>query len=184
MPSRVKLRAGTMEPPTLNTHSLSDKSLSGSDRNIAAKQSKIRPTTLRQSELRSKKSTKSLLKLSRTIEHSKESLTVHDKKVLAEVRPVNGLKGSTSPLTSSWESFSSPKELSSRREEISKLTERLREEEDSLMQAEIHSKIPEVSEPAIRYDVLLKSLGIKQRKQVRIEHLLHIIIPYIYYAGI
>ncbi len=165
--SRFKFQTETVESPTLNTHSLSDKSLSGSDQNIAAKKLKIGPTTQIQSKLRSKKSTKSILKPSITIEHSKESLTVHDKKILAEVRPVNGLKGSTSPLTSSWESFSSPKELSSRQEEIPKLTERLREEADSLIQAEVNPKVPDLSEPAIRYDVLLKSLGIKQRKQVR-----------------
>ena len=173
MPSRVKFQSGVEETRfqslTISSQNLSDKSLSGSD-GLAGAKSFSKPD--HQSKKRTGASTKSggskpIVKPPITQDPSDGTLTAHDRKVLAEVRPAvggNPLK-SNSPMTSSWESFTSPKELSSRREEEAS---RLVSERD-LRQSEFDPKIPrktDLSEPAIHYDLLLKSLGIKQPKHV------------------
>lgn len=108
-------------------------------------------------------------------ERHKDTVTVHDKKILAEVRPPvgAGILGKVSPLTNSWESFTRPIELSDRSQEDTgemKVTDKLQDKEDSLKPLlNYQPQIPEtrdISEPTIHYDVLLKSLGLKQKKKV------------------
>ncbi len=170
-PSKVKFQ----EEPSLSlppTNHSNNSSLSGSDRMIPLNQ--LSPITQKQNEMPKKERTKHVPELSTNFESSMKYLSVHDKKVLSDVRPLsNSLKGSSSPLTSSWESFSSPKELSPRREEAVKVAKdrklQSQSQEDPLKPAKFEPIIPQIndiSEPTIHYNVLLKSLGIKQQKQV------------------
>ncbi len=170
IPSKVQFQVGSEEPLSLPppNHSDNSSSLSGSDRMIPLKQ--LSPIAHTQNQTQS---TKNLIsKPSTSFESSIKYLTVHDKKVLSDVRPTShSLKGSSSPLTSSWESFSSPKELSPRKDEVLKMTEQEQFQEDLLWPAKFDQKIAQIndmSEPnaTTRYNVLLKSLGIKQQKQV------------------
>lgn len=171
--SRAKFYPEAQPSIAVTTHTFSDKSLSGSDRLITARQSfKTEQQTLKIGDFLSHENVKLSVKASKTIKKlSKENLAVHDKRL--EARPSTGmsaLKASSSPLTSSWESFSAPKELLTRREEVSQPAADQILEENSFRQAEFNPQLPptaEHPEPAVHYDTLLKSLGLKQRKQVQ-----------------
>ena len=113
------------------------------------------------------------IKRNRTLpEQHKDTITVHDKKILSEIRPpvgVAGLLGKVGPLTNSWESFTRPIEMSDRSREDNGDIKVSDKPQDKLRQLNCEPQFPDkrdLSEPTIHYEVLLKSLGLKQKKTV------------------